>query len=260
MVTARNATGSLNASPERSFKTPNPPIITRLYSDKRSAAGSLGDFAWYILFMHGVDENALPTASLISQVSKTGGKMGDPVDVLKGSIIPTRVAGDAGGTTESEIASVGFNLSPVLNSKTDSRLQSLISEDPQFAENVSASEELFSKLGAASIYKLTVTSISGPGTIAPTLNAKTLGNAKGAFYERTLALQNFAYKGPAVSATSAVPALAFHASTEVRDDIYVFGGKTPTGLSDKLYKISRDDPTQWIEITASSAKGSACHQ
>jgi hypothetical protein len=162
----------------------------------------------------------------------------------------------AGLGTVTEIASASFSLSRVLDSETDSGLQSLIRNNPEFGAMVRELDQTFSRLGVPSIYKLTVSSISGPGTIAPTLNATTLRKENGAFYERTLALETLAYTGPAARATTAAPALAFHASTEVRDDIYVFGGKTPTGLSDKLYKISRNAPTQWIEISASSAEES----
>jgi hypothetical protein len=241
MVSASNSSGHLDADTEITLNisdesdgpgsgaTPTPApaegeIIATLHAPKGQKTTSLQDFTWYILFKQGLNSKSIPS-------------------------VPTAASFSNCPETDCQ-ASVGFRLTKVTDTTTEMKsLTNPSAGNMEFARIASAVEFSFPD----SVYKLTVSSIGGKGLIKPLLDAAQILNANGDPYTTNPVFEQVAYTGGATAGASAVPALAFHASTAFGADgkasvVYVFGGKTPTGLSDKLYRFSKSTPSTWEEV------------
>ncbi len=243
ILTASNASGSLDSPGEINFTTasddsgsdsessPAPPqftgeIFTSLYSRNGDKSSSIQDFHWYVLFRNGLQSGVTPTGANFSNC-----------------------------TGQDCQGNVSFTLTRVAD--LPSEIKALVNPSAsnlKFAKFVLGDRSLFPD----SLYKLSVSSIGGMGLIQPTFDPRPFPNKAGDSYKTDPYFERVGYFGGAATGQSAIPSLAFHASTEAMGtdkspSVYVFGGMTPTGLSDKLYRFSKSTPSTWQEVVPTNA-------
>ncbi len=246
MITASNSSGSLDSLAETNFTTASaeggydPPgdldpdpinqfsgeIITTLYSTGFNSSTSIQDFHWYVMFKNGLGREMSPTGANFSNCTLTE---------CQGSV----------SFTLTKITDVNSEVQALVNPSSGNTL---------FFEYAKEGEKSYPD----SLYRVSVSSIGGKGMIQPSLDVGQFLDAAGEYYTKRPVFQKVGYRGGATTGSSVIPALAFHSSTEAMGadrspSIYVFGGKTPSGLSDKLYRFSKSSPSTWEEVVPTNS-------